>query len=156
TVIMVTHGTLAAGIAGRTVELRDGRLVNGASRRERCIPAITDESAELSWVVWRDAQSVTEWEAGQLTALGVSDDAGQSGLLAEAVRHARANGLAPGLSLRDPEPSRGCAGRNRGRNRRTSAFDDRARPGPHHAGHPAPAERLGRGGRALAARLREE
>src|SRR5262249_60154216 len=85
TVIMVTHGTLAAGIAGRNVELRDGRLVNGVSRRERCTPDITDESAELSWVVWRDAQSVTEWEAGQLTALGVSGDAGQSGLLAEAV-----------------------------------------------------------------------
>src|SRR5262249_36807900 len=85
TVIMVTHGALAAGIAGRTVQLRDGRLVNGASRRETRPPDIADESAELSWVVWRDARSVTEWEAGQLTALGVCDGAGLSGSLAEAV-----------------------------------------------------------------------
>jgi putative ABC transport system ATP-binding protein len=84
TVIMVTHA-LAAGIAGRTVELRDGRLVNGASKRERRAPETPDESAELSWVVWRDAQSVTEWEAGQLTALGVSEDPVQNGSLAEAV-----------------------------------------------------------------------
>jgi len=85
TVIMVTHGALAAGIASRTVELRDGCLVHGTSRREKRPPDIADEPAELSWVVWRDAQSVTEWEAGQLTALGVSDGAGQSGSLAEAV-----------------------------------------------------------------------
>ena len=85
TVIMVTHGALAAGIASRTVELRDGCLVHGTSRREKRPPDIADEPAELSWVVWRDAHSVTEWEAGQLTALGVSDGAGQSGSLAEAV-----------------------------------------------------------------------
>jgi len=85
TVIMVTHGDLAAGVAGRTVELRDGRLVNGASERETRRPDIADESAELSWVVWRDAQSVTEWEAVQLTAWGVSLGAERNGSMAEAV-----------------------------------------------------------------------
>ena len=35
TVIMVTHGAVAAGVAGRTVELRDGRLVNGAHGAKR-------------------------------------------------------------------------------------------------------------------------
>ena len=85
TVIMVTHGDLAAGVAGRTVELRDGRLVNGASERETRRPDIADESAELSWVVWRDAQSVTEWEAVQLTAWGVSLGGERNGSMAEAV-----------------------------------------------------------------------
>ena len=63
TVIMVTHGAVAAGVAGRTVELRDGRLVNGGYERETRCPDVTQESAELAWVVWRDARSVAEWEA---------------------------------------------------------------------------------------------
>ena len=84
TVIMVTHGGVAAGVADRTVELRDGRLVNGTHGREIRPPDTADDPAELSWVVWRDAQSITEWEALQLTAWGVSDATGWHGPMAEA------------------------------------------------------------------------
>src|SRR5262249_61810841 len=108
TVLMVTHGALAAGIAGRTVELRDGRLVNGASRREARPSDLADESAELSWVVWRDAQSVTEWEAVQLMAWGVSHGAERNGSTAEAGWHARAGGSPP--PLRDREAARRYVG----------------------------------------------
>src|SRR5262249_45237417 len=85
TVIMVTHGSLAAGIACRTVELRDGRLVNRAADHGTRRPDLADESAELSWVVWRDTGSIGEWEAAQLAAWGVSDGAPWTDSLAEAV-----------------------------------------------------------------------
>jgi putative ABC transport system ATP-binding protein len=85
TVIMVTHGALAAGIAGRTVELRDGRLVNGTCHREARRPDIAEEPVELSWVVWRDAQSVAEWEAVQLAAWGVLGTEGRNGSMAAGV-----------------------------------------------------------------------
>jgi putative ABC transport system ATP-binding protein len=84
TVIMVTHGALGTSVVDRTVELRDGRLVNGTHGREIRPPDTADDPAELSWVVWRDAQSVTEWEAIQLTAWGVSDATGWHGSMAEA------------------------------------------------------------------------
>jgi polar amino acid transport system ATP-binding protein len=84
TVIMVTHGGLGTSVVDRTVELCDGRLVNGTHGREIRPPDTADDPAELSWVVWRDAQSVTEWEAIQLTAWGVSDATGWHGSMAEA------------------------------------------------------------------------
>jgi putative ABC transport system ATP-binding protein len=83
TVIMVTHGGLGTSVVDRTVELCDGRLVNGTHGREIRPPDTADDPAELSWVVWRDAQSVTEWEAIQLTAWGVPEATGWHGSMAE-------------------------------------------------------------------------
>jgi hypothetical protein len=82
---MVTHGALVAGIACRTVELRDGRLVNGTCHREARRPDIAEEPVELSWVVWRDAQSVAEWQAVQLAAWGVPGTECGNGSLAAGV-----------------------------------------------------------------------
>jgi ABC-type lipoprotein export system ATPase subunit len=51
TVIMVTHGALGTGVVDRTVELRDGRLLNGTHGREIRPPDAADGAAELSWMV---------------------------------------------------------------------------------------------------------
>jgi hypothetical protein len=120
TVIMVTHGALGTGVVARTVELRDGCLANGTHGREIRPPDTVDDPAELSWVVWREAQSITEWEAIQLTALGVSDATGWHGSMAEAGWHARACAMPPALC--DHEFLRRCAGGDRRRNRRPPAF----------------------------------
>ncbi len=70
TVIMVTHGTLASDVAGRTVTLRDGQLADCARPHEAARRLMVDEWADGSWILWPDAQRVAEWQAMQLAACG--------------------------------------------------------------------------------------
>jgi putative ABC transport system ATP-binding protein len=69
TVIMVTHGALPARGAGRTVELRDGHLVDATPVPGTPEPAAGD-SLDASWIVWPDAERIAEWHGRQLAACG--------------------------------------------------------------------------------------
>jgi putative ABC transport system ATP-binding protein len=95
TVIMVTHGALATGVADRIVVLRDGRLLSegratdrpGDDRLTACGPEEdvmgttfgyemsrpnTDyHPSEESWIAWPDVESAAEWQALQLAAWGM-------------------------------------------------------------------------------------
>jgi putative ABC transport system ATP-binding protein len=81
TVIMVTHGTLGAGVAGRTVELRDGRLMGAACGGEKRRPKTAHDPSEDSWIVWSDVERAAEWAVLQLAAWGaLPHGAARSGL----------------------------------------------------------------------------
>ncbi len=90
TVILVTHGALSAGVADRTVELGDGRLLRelrtgdrrgAAARRDGEAPAARDAgaSSDESWIVWPDTDRAAEWQGLQLAACGAFAGAAWNG-----------------------------------------------------------------------------
>jgi putative ABC transport system ATP-binding protein len=95
TVIMVTHGALAVGVADRIVALRDGQLLSETRATDRLDdsrlaacghdedatgtlvgyemlrPNAASSPPEESWITWPDVESTAEWGALQLAALGM-------------------------------------------------------------------------------------
>ena len=71
TVVMVTHSDLAGGVAGRTVELRDGGLVDAAPNCVRRGRHAADHPTDASLILWPDVEGAAEWQALRLAACGV-------------------------------------------------------------------------------------